>query len=70
MDRQAGRSPARTRRRGRVRRLAMGLGTLLGRPRGFFIPHRYAAAAQPCGYPALEASFAGVSARSRGAREH
>ena len=57
MDRQAGRPPARTRRRGRVRRLAMGLGTLLGRPRGFFIPHRYAAAAQPCGYPALEASF-------------
>jgi hypothetical protein len=37
----------------------MGLSTLFGRPRGFFIPHRYAAAAQPCAYPALEASFAG-----------
>jgi hypothetical protein len=57
MGRQAGRSAGRVRRQG-LRRLAMGLGTLLGRPRGFFIPHRYAAAAQPCGYPALEASFA------------
>jgi predicted O-methyltransferase YrrM len=32
----------------------MGLATLLGRKRGFFIPHRYAAAVAPCAYPALE----------------
>jgi hypothetical protein len=32
----------------------MGLATLLGRKRGFFIPHRYAAAIEPCAYPALE----------------
>ena len=37
----------------------MGLATLLGgRPRGFFIPHRYADRVAPCGYPALEATFA------------
>jgi predicted O-methyltransferase YrrM len=36
----------------------MGLATLLGRPRGFFIPHRYAAAIAPCAYPALEALLA------------
>ena len=57
MDRQAGRLLGRLRRRDRVRRVAMGLGTLFGRPRGFFIPHRYAAAVQPCSYPALEVSF-------------
>lgn len=59
MEGQAGRLPWRVPRRGRIRRLAMGLGTLFGRPRGFFIPHRYAGAAQPCGYPALAASLAG-----------
>jgi hypothetical protein len=32
----------------------MGLATLLGRKRGFFIPHRYAGAVAPCAYPALE----------------
>lgn len=32
----------------------MGFATLLGRRRGFFIPHRYAAAIAPCDYPALE----------------
>ena len=36
----------------------MGLATLLGRERGFFIPHRYAAAVQPCAYPALERHLA------------
>jgi Methyltransferase domain len=37
----------------------MGLTTLLGgRPRGFFIPHRYADRARPCAYPALEAIIA------------
>jgi hypothetical protein len=51
-------SPARERRRGRARRLAMGLATLLGRKRGFFIPHRYAAAIEPCAYPVLEAHLA------------
>jgi hypothetical protein len=58
MDRRAGPLRARLRRWHRGRRIAMGLGTLFGRPRGFFIPHRYAAAVQPCGYPALEASLA------------
>jgi predicted O-methyltransferase YrrM len=37
----------------------MGLTTLLGgKPRGFFIPHRYADQALRCAYPALEAVFA------------
>jgi predicted O-methyltransferase YrrM len=37
----------------------MGLTTLLGgRPRGFFIPHRYADQVLPCAYPALEAVLA------------
>jgi Methyltransferase domain len=37
----------------------MGLATLLGgRPRGFFIPHRYAGQVAPCAYPALETAFA------------
>ncbi|MGH6904954.1 MAG: class I SAM-dependent methyltransferase, partial [Geminicoccaceae bacterium] len=36
----------------------MGLATLLGRKRGFFIPHRYAGAVEPCAYPALEPYFA------------
>ncbi len=37
----------------------MGLATLLGgRPRGFFIPHRYADRVTPCAYPALETTFA------------
>ena len=47
-------SGARERGRGRARRLAIGLATLLGGTRGFFIPHRYAAMALPCAYPALE----------------
>jgi Methyltransferase domain len=52
-------SEAREHRRGRRRRLAMGLATLLGRrPHGFFIPHRYADRVRPCAYPALEAIFA------------
>jgi predicted O-methyltransferase YrrM len=51
-------SSARERRRGRRRRLAMGLATLFGRKQGFFIPHRYAAAIAPCAYPALEAYLA------------
>jgi Methyltransferase domain len=52
------RSAAREGRRGRRRRLAMGLATLFGRKRGFFIPHRYAGAVAPCAYPALDAHFA------------
>jgi Methyltransferase domain len=51
--------PTRERRRGRTRLFAMGLATLLGRKRGFFIPHRYAAAVAQCSYPALEAQLAG-----------
>jgi Methyltransferase domain len=37
----------------------MGLATLFGRQRGFFIPYRYAATVEPCAYPALEAYFVG-----------
>jgi predicted O-methyltransferase YrrM len=45
--------------RGRRRRLAMGLRTLLGgKAEGFFIPYRYAATVRPFDYPALEARFA------------
>jgi predicted O-methyltransferase YrrM len=45
--------------RGRRRRLALGLRTLLGgRAQGFFIPYRYAAAVRPFDYPALEPRFA------------
>jgi hypothetical protein len=36
----------------------MGLATLLGGGRGFFIPHRYARTVEPCAYPALEARLA------------
>lgn len=42
-----------------LRRLRFGLATLLGRPRGWFIPHRYAAScAPPPRYDALEPIFA------------
>jgi predicted O-methyltransferase YrrM len=51
-------SRVRERWRGRRRRLAMGLSTLLGSARGFFIPQRYAALVEPCTYPALESYFA------------
>lgn len=48
----------------RLRRLRLGLQTLLGpRPMGFFIPYRHAAAVAPTGYPALEPAF--DNARSR-----
>jgi predicted O-methyltransferase YrrM len=48
--------------RGRWRRLALGLPTILGlTPRGWFIPHRYAPLLPPPGaqppYPAIEALF-------------
>jgi predicted O-methyltransferase YrrM len=55
---QADRAGARERLRARRRRLALGLATLFGRKRGFFIPHRYAGAVEPCAYPALDAYFA------------
>ncbi|MEO1774448.1 MAG: class I SAM-dependent methyltransferase [Pseudomonadota bacterium] len=49
--------------RERWRRLMMGAATLLGRPRGFFSPYRYAATVGlPAGYPALETAFAGAFA--------
>ncbi len=41
-----------------MRRLVMGLSTLLGRPRGFFSPFRYAhLVTPPEGYPEIEAVF-------------
>jgi hypothetical protein len=41
-----------------LRRTLFGLSTLLGRPRGFFIPYRYAGSvAAPRSYPALEPIF-------------
>src|SRR4051794_35684037 len=44
--------------RARLRRLAFGLATVTGlRPRGFFIPYRYAGSAIPAGYPALRRLF-------------
>ncbi len=48
--------------RGRWRRLALGLPTIVGlSPRGWFIPHRYASSLPPPGaqppYPAIEALF-------------
>src|SRR5258708_8725212 len=48
--------------RGRWRRLALGLPTVLGlKPRGWFIPHRYAPLLPPPGaqppYPAIETLF-------------
>ena len=48
--------------RGRWRRLALGLPTILGMsPRGWFLPHRYAGQLSPPGnqppYPAIEALF-------------
>jgi hypothetical protein len=53
-----GRSGARAGPRVRWRRLALGLSTLFGRARGFFVPYRYAATVEPCSYPALELYFA------------
>ncbi len=48
------------------RRFGLGLATLLGAPRGWFIPHRYAgSAAPPHGYPALEPIFAAAAADMR-----
>jgi predicted O-methyltransferase YrrM len=58
MGDDVGPSRRRERHRGRQRRLAMGLVTLFGRTRGFFIPHRYAGTVEPCAYPALEAPLA------------
>lgn len=43
--------------RARIRRARFGLSTLLGRPRGFFIPYRYASSVTPAAYPALEPLF-------------
>lgn len=57
--------------RGRWRRFALGLPTVLGlKPRGWFIPHRYAPLLPPPGaqppYPAIEALFADHSAAFAG----
>ena len=44
--------------RGRLRRLRLGLATILGRkPGGFFIPYRHAASVAPRNYPALRPLF-------------
>ena len=56
--------------RARVRRLAFGLATVLGiAPRGFFIPHRYAASAAPAGYPALRPLFEAAEPHFRAVME-
>lgn len=48
------------------RRTALGLATLIGRPRGFFIPHRYAAEIRPPQtYAALEPVFRHAEAELR-----
>jgi predicted O-methyltransferase YrrM len=59
---------AQTSWRGRWRRLALGLPTVLGaKPRGWFLPHRYARLLPPPGsqppYPAVEALFRREEAR-------
>lgn len=52
--------------RGSWRRAALGLATLAGAPRGFFIPHRYAGDVRPLtGYPALEPLFRAAGAEFR-----
>jgi hypothetical protein len=43
--------------RARLRRFAFGAATILGLPRGFFIPYRYAASTASTGYPALRHLF-------------
>lgn len=48
-----------------LRRFGLGLATLVGTPRGWFIPHRYAGnAVPPPSYPALEPSFAAADMRA------
>jgi predicted O-methyltransferase YrrM len=52
--------------RGFWRRAALGLATLAGAPRGFFIPHRYASELRPLvGYPALAPLFRAAEAQFR-----
>lgn len=52
--------------RGLWRRWRLGLPTLLGRPRGFFIPYRYAAASRPPAlYPGLDAAFTAATPEFR-----
>lgn len=53
--------------RARLRRLRLGLSTLLGpRPGGFFIPYRHAASATPRDYPALGRFFEEAEPSLRG----
>ena len=50
-----------------LRRLRLGLSTLLGpQPRGFFIPYRHAASATPRPYPALRPLFEAAEPSMRG----
>lgn len=51
--------------RGLWRQWLFGTATLLGRPRGYFIPSRYAPIQAPRRYPALEASFAAATPEFR-----
>lgn len=52
--------------RNRSRRVAFGLATVLGlRPRGFFIPYRYAADVEAAAYPELEPLLAAAEPRFR-----
>jgi len=52
--------------RERWRGLRFGLATVLGlKPLGFFIPHRYAASAEPRDYPALQPLFEDAEPRFR-----
>ena len=58
--------PGRAGLREELRRAAFGLSTLLGRPRGFFIPYRYAATVAATDYPALEPRFRAAEPGFRG----
>ncbi len=51
--------------RGVWRRWLLGAATLLGRRRGYFIPHRYAGTQRPSGYPAFEAMFGAAAPEFR-----
>lgn len=64
--------------RNKRRRWMMGLPTVLGfRPKGFFLPYRYAAAVEPIAYPGLiprfeaaEPSFTGMLSRIEAYADH
>jgi hypothetical protein len=52
--------------RAKLRRLRLGLATVLGfSPRGFFIPYRHAETVSPAPYPALQPFFEAAEAAFR-----